>query len=367
MRRLLCRLPLVLLPVALGACSALSIPDGPDSAYSPDAQAAVQLQVPPDLTGIDDAEQFVLPGTTGGPVTRNTLLPEFDSVRFVRDAGEAHLAFEQSAEDLWPRLLEFLARDGWSVDRTEPVAGILTTRWREATGAERPGALRSLIGGGDDLRSRVAFRLERAGDGARLYARRQIAEADAVEAGSAAEWPATSSDPEATSGLLARLLAHLGVDEQRRRGLIDAAAADEVLEIATVRTGTAGSRLVVHRGYRSAWEATLAALEAGDMRVQSTDDSVGRIVFVDPSADVQPADVQPLDAASAPALADGSPVGGEADGDVSAGALVLDLVPVHVSAVRVGVTDAAGRRLDAARERELLDALRASLLRGQTV
>ena len=331
-----------------GGCSALDSDSSPDLVYSPGAADAKRLQVPPDLTAISDAEQFVLPGDAGGPVTRNTLLPDFESVRFARDGGEAHLVFERRPEDLWPRLLEFLSEDGWVVDRTEPVAGIVATRWREAVGAERPGALRSLIGGGDDLRSRVAFRLERDGQGARLFARRQLADADAIEAGTVEPWPAASSDPETTGTLLARLLVFLGVDEQRSRGLIDAADAAELLEAATVRTGGAGSQLVVHRGYRSAWEAVNAALERVGARVADRDDSIGRVSFREAGA--------------------GAP-GEEASADAgpAAGALVLNVVPVHVSAVRVELADAEGRRLEAGRERALLDALADAIRAADTV
>ena len=330
-------------PGGLAGCAAFDSDSSPDLVYSTDAAAARRLQVPPDLTAISDAEQFVLPGDAGGPVTRNTLLPEFDSVRFVRDAGEAHLAFEQAPEDLWPRLLEFLAEDGWEVDRTEPVAGVVATRWREPGGAERPGALGRLIGAGGDARARVAFRLERGADGARLFARRQLADADAVEAGTAPDWPAASSDPETTSALLARLLVFLGVDEQRSRGLIDAADARELLEPATVRTGGAGSQLVVHRGYRSAWEALLGAIEAEGMTIESRDDSVGRVAFLESDAGA-----------------------GDAGEDVGGATLVASLVPVHVSAVRVELADPDGRRLETGRERALLDALRDAIAAGET-
>ena len=336
----------------LGGCSAFDSDSSPDLVYSRDAEGAKRLQVPPDLTGVSDAEQFVLPGDAGGPVTRNTLLPAFDSVRFVRDDGEAHLAFEQSPEDLWPRLVAFLSEDGWAIDRTEPVAGIVATRWREPGGAERPGALRSLIGGGGDVRARTAFRLERAGAGARLFARRQLADAEAVEAGTAPDWPAASSDPEATGTLLARLLVFLGVDEQTSRGLIDVADAAELLEPATVRTGGAGSQLVVHRGYRSAWEAVNAALAATGAEIEDRDDSVGRVSF--------------RAAAAATAAETDGAEGAAADGEgARPDVLVLDLVPVHVSAVRVELTDAEGRRLQAGRERALLDALREAIRAGE--
>ena len=328
--------------VALGGCAAFDSARSPDVVYSASSEGAKRLEVPPDLTGVSEAEQFVLPGDVGGPVTRNTLLPEFDSVRLVREGDTAHLAFDGGPETLWPRLLEFLAADGWAVDRTEPVAGILATRWRTADGAERPGALGRLIGGGD-ARSRVAFRLERDGDGgSRLYARRQLADAEAVEAGTAPDWPPASGRSEATDALLARLLAFLGVEAQASRGLIDPAAAREVLEAATVNTGGAGTRLVVHRGYRSAWEAVNAAVEAEGLEVDDRDDSVGRIVVRAP----------------------GTAEGGEASDNPR---LALNLVPVHVSAVRVEIVDVDGRRLAAARERGLLERLGEAIRAGERV
>ena len=323
-----------------GGCAAFDSDSSPDVVYSPNAEGAKRLQVPPDLTGVSDAEQFVLPGDAGGPVTRNTLLPAFDSVRLVRDGEGAHLAFDEAPEALWPRLLEFLAEDGWEVDRTEPVAGILATRWREADEPARTGALGRLIGGGD-ARARVAFRLERAGGGARLFARRQLADAEAVEDGTAPDWPPAAGAAEATDALLARLLAFLGADEQVSRGLIDAADARELLEAATVRTDGAGSRLVVHRGYRSAWEAVEAALAGAGLRAEDRDDSVGRIVLEETTP------------------------GGEGDEGADA-RLVLSLVPVHVGAVRVEIADAGGRRLEAVRERALLERLGEAIRAGES-
>lgn len=313
----------------LGGCSAFDNPKSPDVLYSRKSADAKRLQVPPDLTGVGEGEQFVLPGTTPGPVNRNTLLPQFESVRYVREGAEAWLAFEQTPEDLWPRLIEWLDRRGYTVDETRPVDGTIATRWRPAAEVEQSGVLGKLIGGGDSL-ARVGFRLERAGTGAtagsRLFARSQVAKAKAVEAGTVSDWPASSSDPERTATLLADFLVYLGVDEQRSRGLIDAATAADVLDGVSVRTTSAGSQLVVHHGYASAFEMLSAALESTGRTIESSDGGLGRIGFV---AD------QPL---------------------------LLTVVPVHLSAVRVGVTDREGRRLDPTVERDLLDTLRAALV-----
>ena len=116
-------------------------------------------------------------------------------------------------------------------------------------------------------------------------------------------------------------------------GVLDADAAADVLDDAVVRTSAAGNQLVVHRGYSSAFEALEAALTDSGRLVRTRDDSVGRIAFSDGGPD-----------------ADGAP------------SLVLTVEPVNVAAVRVGVVDTDGRRLDATRERAVLELLAERLL-----
>jgi|GEM_PF-575543 len=335
--------PFVLAIAALGGCAAFDSAQSPDVIYSETSGEAIALQVPPDLTDVSDAQQFVLPGATGAPIARNTLLPSIEGVRFERGGEQSWLAFDLAPEALWPELLSFVAARGYAIDRTSPVSGTLATRWQPVDDAE-DGVLGGLIGGPRDPRARIAFRLERDGtNGARLFARRQVAAGRLVEAGSVTDWPAASADPEATDTLLALLLVHLGLQRQQSEGVLDSLTAADVLDDAVVRTGAAGSQLVVHRGYLSAFEALGTALVDSGWRVDSRDDSVGRIAF-----------------AGAPGTAvQSSP---DADADADGGALVLTVEPVHVAAVRVGVVDADGRRLAAARERQVLDTLAMRLL-----
>jgi len=328
----------VLLLVSLSGCAAFDSAQSPDVIYSDDSAAAIALQVPPDLTDVSDTEQFVLPGNAGGPIARNTLLPTIDGVRFERNAMQAWLAFEVAPETLWPQLLSFVTARGYAIDRTLPVAGTLATRWQSVNDGE-DGVLGGLIGGPRDPRSRIAFRLERDGvAGARLFARRQVVAGRLVEAGDVPDWPAASADPEATDTLLAELLVHLGLTRQQSDAVLDAEAAADVLDDAVVRSGAAGSQLVVHRGYLSAFNALDAAVQDSGWSVRTRDDSVGRIAFTD----------------------EGDEGGDEVDAQERS--LVLTVEPVHVAAVRVGVVDADGRRLEAARERRVLDTLASRLL-----
>jgi len=316
-------LPLICSALILAGCGSFRSASSPDVIYDNNAERARDLQIPPDLTDVSNSEQFILPGTTGGPVARNTLLPQFTSVRFERSGQQSWLAFDQAPEDIWPSLLAFARKEKYRIDKTEPVSGTIVTQWRAISVVEKGGLLKNLIGG-DEAYTRIAFRLERFGSGARLFARSQSA-SEAVAGNSAASdapWPASSHDPEATSGMLSRLLVFLGIDEQKSRGLINDEQAKSIIDEAEVLTNASGSQLVVHRGFQPSFKAVLAALEALDYSISSSDDGVGRIEFTD--------DQEPM---------------------------VIEMEPLHISAVRVALTNPAGARLPAEQEADLLNAL----------
>jgi len=315
-----------LLALSLAGCGTFYQDSSPDVAYSRDAESSRSLQVPPDLTDVSDGEQFVVPGTDGGAISRDTLLPGVAGVRLVRDGANGWLEFDATPEALWPRVLGFVRKEKYRVAATEPTAGTLYTQWRPASAVSEGSLLGNLIGG--EEYSRLGFRLERAdGDGARLFVRRQRADEDTATGDEAVAWPEAAGNPDENGALLARLLVFLGIEEQRARGILSAAEADGVLDAASLSSGPAGSLLLVHRGYEPAFRAVNAALVTLERQVTTRDDGVGRIEYLD----------------------------GETP-------FVLTLVPVHVGAVRVSLSDADGRRLSAQAEREALEALRVALL-----
>lgn len=307
--------------LTLASCGSFRSATSPDVIYDNSADAARELQVPPDLTDVSNAEQFILPGTSDAAVARNTLLPQFNSVRFVREGDQSWLEFTQAPEEIWPLLLAFTRQEKFLVEQTEPVAGVITTQWRADSAVPSSSLLKNLIKDGEGF-SRVAFRLERSDSGSRLFARSQVANEASIAKAREAQWPASSHDPEQTSALLARLLAFVGVEEQKVRGILSDEQAQAVIEDATLQTTGSGSQLVVYKGFLPAYEAVLSALEALDYPVSSKDDGVGRIEFSDAQ--------QPL---------------------------VVDLTPTHISEVRIGVTSAEGRRLPADVEQAVLRAL----------
>ena len=314
------RLLVLLSVMCLASCGSLRSASNPDVTYSGNSSDAVVLQVPPDLTDVSRAEQYVVPGIQGAPVTRGTLLPQFSSMRFVRQGEQSWLAIDAAPADIWQRVLSFARKEKYLIEKTQPIAGAIVTQWRPASAVAKGSLLKNLIGS-DEAYTRIAFRIERNGDGARLFARSQkTADKTLTEADTA--WPARSHDPESTSEMLMRLLAFLGVEEQKAKGILSTQAANAVLDNATLQTNGSGSELILYRGYQPAFRAVIAALDDLQYPVSSQDDGVGRIEFT---------------------VADSS--------------LVIELSPVHFSEVRLAVLDSDGQKLNAQKEQSLLNSL----------
>ena len=269
----------VLLGISLAACQIGPRGSSPEILYSKNATAARSLQVPPDLSSVAEGEQFVLPGNAAGAViTRNTLLPESVSLRFVRESGASYLDIQKTPEEIWPQLQEFFRAERFPIFNSEPVAGVISSQWRQLGESADRNATKNLLGS-DATVVRVAFRLERGtGNSTRLFARQQVAlNGDAV-IGPENVWPPSSHDPENTSELLVRLLAFLGVEEQRAQGILDDPTAAAILDDAVVNSTSQLTYLDVYRGYLPAYRIVDAALKNVSGTEVDSDSATGKMV-----------------------------------------------------------------------------------------
>lgn len=309
------------------ACSFNNLPASPDVAYSNTSDNAKPLQVPPDLTAISNGEQFILPGTENGALSRNRLLPNFSNVQYVRQGNQNWLEFSQSAEAVWPKLIEFIAQQKLLVEKTQPTTGLILTQWRSVADKAEGGLLKNLISN-DEVYSRLAFRMERNGNGARVFARSQQLTGKEVNAAVDA-WPASSHNPEQVSLVLTRLLVFFGADEQKARGILNDAQISAIVNDAELLTTTSGSHLVVHKGFKPSFDDVKVAVANIDYTVIQSDGSVGQ-----------------LEVASAP----------------DAESLLVSLSPVHISAVKVSVATKDGAKLPQSQELAFISALRDQLI-----
>ena len=120
----------------------------------------------------------------------------------------------------------------------------------------------------------------------------------------------------------------LGVEQQKARGILGAEQARAVLDGAIVQSNASGSEMIVNRGYQSSFNQLLAVVNQLDgYSVTSSDDSSGRIVINNSERD-----------------------------------LVLELSPIHVSAVSVSVVSAQGARLPSDTAQQVLSLLAQQLV-----
>jgi len=317
-----------LVAATASACQISARGNSPDIKYSENSRRAQSLQVPPDLSSISAGEQFVVPGNTGSIIARNTLLPLLDSARFVRQGSSSWLEVKVSPEDLWPRLLAFIEEEGFEVSSTQPTTGLITTQWRK-----RGGESGSLAGTIDrNARVRIAFRMERAqldGSGARLFARLQTNSDSAVD--NSELWNSSATHPDKTSVVLQRLLVYLGVQEQKARGVLSAAAAAVIQSTAELEVSNAGTALVIHHSLGPSIEAVSGALRSLGASVDRKNSTAESLSVRDAEGTLaQTADVKNF---------------------------VLLFSPVHVSKVSIGVANSEGERISAQQERNILSAL----------
>ena len=200
-------LAISVLTISLASCGFNNPQSSPDVVYSEASGGAKQLQIPPDLTNVSNGEQFILPGNEAGPLARNRLLPNFSGAQYIRRGDQNWLEVDQSAESVWPVVLDFIAKQKWAVEKTAPTSGLIFTQWR-SDNAKSGGLLKNLISN-DELLSRYTFRLERNGTGTRIFARAMQLTGEAVKQSDNSLWPESSHNPEQVSQVLTRLLVHM--------------------------------------------------------------------------------------------------------------------------------------------------------------
>lgn len=319
--------PVSVLALTLASCTFINPQNSPDVIYGDTSNEAKRLQIPPDLNNVSNGEQFILPGNEAGPLSRNRLLPDFSDAQYVRRGDQNWLELNQSAETVWPLVMEFIRKQKWIVEKTVPNTGLVFTQWRSDN--EKSGGLLKGLISSETLFSRYSFRLERNGAGSRLFARAMQRTGDAIEQAPNDQWPESSHNPEAVSQVLTSLLVFLGAEEQKAKGILSDAQASAMLEDAEVQTTTTGSQLIVHKAFAPAFDDVREAVGSLAYNVILSDASVGSIQ-ISTATDAEP--------------------------------ILISLSPVHISAVRVLVTQPGGARLDKDTEVELLSALHGQII-----
>ena len=190
------------------------------------------LEVPPDLTEPDRADELKVPKPTEEALQRfrdnnkleTVITPKFDGVRMVSYAGNSWIEIDNSVEKVWPRLLEFWEQEGFEMAQERPLLGFMETDWTERLGGEK-GYFSSLFQKFEpDAKDKFRVRVERFDDDrkTRLYiTHTRIERVVRGEYGDEFYWKTLPSNLEAEREIISRMALFAGLDNAQSTALLE--------------------------------------------------------------------------------------------------------------------------------------------------
>ena len=190
------------------------------------------LEVPPDLTEPDRADELRVPKPTEEALQRfrdnnkleTVITPKFDGVRMVSYAGNSWIEIDNNVEKVWPRLLEFWEKEGMELVQVRPLLGFMETDWTERLGGDK-GYFASIFQKFEpDTKDKFRVRVESFDDDrkTRLYiAHTRIERVVRGEYGDEFYWKTLPSNLEAEREIIARMALFAGLAKEQSTALLE--------------------------------------------------------------------------------------------------------------------------------------------------
>jgi len=226
---LLAPVAVIIISLVLSSCSLFGSKERP--VYQ-GAEYYKNLEVPPDLTEPDTADELRVPRPTEEALQRfrdnhdleTVITPKFDGVRMVSYAGNSWLEIDNDVEHVWPRLLEFWEREGIALAQERPMLGFMETEWTERMGGEES-YFRSLFQKFEpDQKDRFRVRLERFDDDRKTRLYISNARAERIVVGEYSEqyvWVSKPSSLEAEREIISRMALFAGLTQEQSVALLE--------------------------------------------------------------------------------------------------------------------------------------------------
>ena len=267
------------------------------------------LDVPPDLSapegGKTATEATPGPATYSGLATEKgaaaktsggDVLPDIDGIRLQRDGQIRWLVVKLPADQVWPKLREFILNNGLLIDKENPQTGVIETDWAEnraKVGTSLQKMLAKSLGTlySTGTRDKFRFRLEKgaAAGTTEIYVSHRGMEEVIVEktgAGDIGEtrWGPRPSDPGLEAEMLRLLMVSLGVKEDKAKSLVATAEATPPTERATLTRKDEATSLSLPEDFERAWRRVGLALDRTSFTVEDRDRSKGiyYVRYIDP-------------------------------------------------------------------------------------
>ena len=258
------------------------------------------LEVPPDLSQLQNDSRYALPeaargtvtasglaanrGTTAAPVTRVAQKTAPD-MRIERDGNQRWLVVKKTPEELWPQLKDFWQEVGFLLIVDQPETGIMETDWAENRAKIPQDLIRRTIGRAFESvystgeRDKFRTRLERRGDGWTevFISHRGAREVVGGVGGDTTVWTPVPPNPELEAEFTSRLMARLGNDEVKAKQEV-ASAMPSATRSKIVRD-SAGAFVEVGESFERAWRRVGLALDRVGFTVEDRDRNQG-VYFV---------------------------------------------------------------------------------------
>ncbi len=245
------------------------------------------LEVPPDLTEPDTAEQLRIPKPTEEALQRfrdnnkleTVITPKFDGVRTVTYAGNSWIEVDNNVEYVWPRLIEFWETEGMPLAQIRPLLGFMETRWIEHLG-ENDGFFSFLSPTEPDQKEKFRVRVERFHQNTktRLYiAHTKIERVFNSDNADEYIWVTLPSDIEAEREIISRMAIFAGLGADKTQVLLENYRPYSSM-IETERSNS--TALIMTGSMDFVWRRTVRALDRMGMQDIKEEQQINTINFV---------------------------------------------------------------------------------------
>ena len=268
------------------------------------------LDVPPDLSVPEGSKAGIeaAPGTASysglaGDKANATkasaggdVLPDINSMSIQRDGQIRWLAVKLPADQIWPKLREFVLNNGLIIDKENPQTGIIETDWAENRAKVGSGLQKVLAKSLGTLystgtRDKFRFRLEKGttpGTTEIYVSHRGMQEVIVSSEGASdigqTRWESRPSDPGLEAEMLRLLMVSLGVKEEKAKSVVAAAEATPPAEHAKLVRDGERTSLSLPEDFERAWRRVGLALDRTSFTVEDRDRSKGiyYVRYIDP-------------------------------------------------------------------------------------
>ena len=284
----------------LQGCSGFrSMLNGDDSVDYKSVVKTDPLSIPPDLTQAANDPRYRAPasGTTtfsqfqqagqanakGVPSAQSAVLPTRADMRVMRDGDLRWLVVDMPPEKVFSLTADFWVESGFSLDVTDPKAGLMVTNWAENRAKIPESFIREMLGKvleglwDSGTRDKFSTRIERVGNNrTEVYiSHKHMEEKNYSTQGQVdVRWMNGKEDPGLNAAMIARLMVFLGEDVDGARKKMGQAQAPKQDAPITTPDGDK-SALLIAESFDRAWRRVGVALDSGNFAVDDRDRAAG--------------------------------------------------------------------------------------------